>query len=163
MELVCGHASGTGMGIGTMVHVRVDHASLVRGRTEPGEVCEIPGIGPIPVATARALADDAILKVLVTDGVDVLAVAHGGRTIPARLRSALEERDPVCCVPGCGIRRGLEVDHRIPWAEGGPTTMANLARLCAWHHYLKTHCGYRLAGRPGAWSWLPPEPARPPP
>jgi uncharacterized protein DUF222 len=44
-----------------LVHVRVDHAALVRGRTERGETCEIPGVGPIPVATARALSSDAIL------------------------------------------------------------------------------------------------------
>ena len=43
-----------------------------------GEVCDIPGIGPIPVATARALADDGVLKVVVTKGVDVVAVAHAG-------------------------------------------------------------------------------------
>ena len=36
-----------------MVHVRVDHAALVRGHLESGEICEIPGIGPIPVEVAR--------------------------------------------------------------------------------------------------------------
>ncbi len=46
--------------------------------------------GPIPLTLARQLSEDAILKVLVTDGVDVKAVAHAGRTIPAHLRSALE-------------------------------------------------------------------------
>jgi len=154
VELICGRTDlAMSRGVGTTVHVRVDHAALVRGRLEGGEVCEIPGIAPIPVATARRLADDAVLKVLVTNGVDVMAVAHGGRTIPAHLRTALEERDPKCCVPICEIRRGLEIDHRIPWAEGGPTSLENLARLCSWHHYLKTHCGFRLEGRPGAWSW----------
>lgn len=105
-------------GPAAMVHVRVDHTALVRGFTEEGEVCEVPGIGPIPVAAARRLADDAILKVLLTDGADIAAVAHLGRTIPARLRTALEARDPVCVVPGCDVRRGLEIDHLVPRAEG---------------------------------------------
>ena len=35
---------------GSEVVVRIDHAALLRGRTEPGEVCEIVGSGPIPVA-----------------------------------------------------------------------------------------------------------------
>ena len=126
------------------VHVRVDHAALVRGHVEGGELCEINGVGPVPVEVARRLAVDSVLHVLVTDGVDVTTVAHSGRTIPVALRRALSERDPVCVVPGCDTRDGLEIDHVRPFAEGGPASMANLARLCHWHHYLKTHHGHRL-------------------
>jgi len=140
----------------TMVHVRVDHAALVRGHTKPGEVCEIPGIGPIPVEVARDLAGDSILTVLLTDGVDVTAVAHAGRTIPASVRRALIERDPVCVVPGCEVRDGLEIDHVVPFGEGGGTTLANLVRLCHWHHYLKTHQRHRLERRGRQWAWIPP-------
>ena len=151
-------ASGSGGKAGpqAMVHVRVDHSAFVRGHTADGETCEIPGVGPIPVATARAMATDCVLKVLVTKGVDVVAVAHGGRTIPARLRTALEARDQICVIPGCDVRRGLEIDHMVPYAEGGPTVLENLARACHFHHYLKTHHGWVLAGRPGAWTWDPP-------
>ena len=35
--------------------VRVDHEALVRGSVEGDEVCEISGLGPIPVGVARAL------------------------------------------------------------------------------------------------------------
>ena len=144
-----------------VVQVRVDHAALIRGHTVDGEVCEVPGIGPIPVATARALADDGVLKVVVTKGVDVVAVAHAGRTIPAHVRTALETRDPKCVVPGCDVADRLEIDHLVAFAEGGPTTLDNLARLCHRHHYLKTHQGWVLAGRPGAWTWNPPGEAPP--
>jgi hypothetical protein len=147
-----------GRGADVMVHVRVDHAALVRGHAEPGELCEIPGVGPIPVDVARRLAADAVLSVLVTDGVDVTAVAHRGRTIPAAVRRALVERDPTCVVPGCEVTEHLEVDHLLPFAEGGPTELANLARLCHWHHYLKTHQGYRLERDDGRWRWLSPSP-----
>jgi hypothetical protein len=58
-----------------MVHVRVDHAALVRGQRNGDEVCEIDGIGPIPVAVARALSSDAILSAVLTEGADVKAVA----------------------------------------------------------------------------------------
>ncbi len=154
VALACG--GGGGRGPVPVVHVRVDHAALVRGHVEEGEVCDIPGLGPIPVATARALATDGVLKVLVTRGVDVVAVAHGGRTVPAHVRSALETRDPKCVVPGCDVRQRLEIDHLVSFAEGGPTTLENLARLCHRHHALKTHQGWVLAGRPGAWTWDPP-------
>jgi hypothetical protein len=139
-----------------VVHVRVDHAALVRGHVEDGETCDIPGVGPIPVASARRLADDGVLKLLVTKGVDVVAVVHGGRTIPAHVRAALETRDAKCVVAGCDVRERLEIDHVRPFAEGGPTRLDNLARLCHFHHYLKTHQGWTLAGRPGAWTWDPP-------
>lgn len=136
-----------------MVQVRVDASALARGQTEAGETCEVDGVGPVPVATARALMSDAFLTAVVSDGVDVTSVAHLGRTIPAHVRSALLARDPSCVVPGCGVRQHLEIDHVVPFAEGGPTALANLARLCHWHHHLKTYRGYRLGGGPGQWCW----------
>jgi plasmid stabilization system protein ParE len=158
--------SGTGDGPGgpgAMVHLHVDHSALLRGLVVDGERCEIPGVGPVPVAVVRRLLGDCVLKVIVTDGVDVTAVAHAGRTIPAHLRTALEARDPTCIVPGCDGRRDLQIDHRVPWIEGGPTSLDNLARLCRWHHYQKSHFGYRYRGGPGTWEWIPPERPTDPP
>jgi hypothetical protein len=144
-------------GARAMVHVRVDHAALVRGHRNGDEVCEIDGIGPIPVATARALSSDAILSAVLTKGADVKAVAHFGRTIPARLRTALQARDTECAVPGCHNRHRLEIDHIEPFAEGGPTSLDNLVRLCRPHHHMKTNLGFRLVGRPGKWKWVGPD------
>lgn len=145
-----------------VVHVEIDHSALARGHALPGETCRIPGVGPVPVTTAKRLASDAIVKVIETDGVDVRRVAHLGRTIPAHVRTALEARDPTCVVPGCDARRGLEIDHLVPFADGGPTRLDNLARLCRYHHAQKTHHGRRLGGKPGAWTWTrgPRPPAR---
>jgi hypothetical protein len=145
------------------VHVFVDYPALLRGITIEGEVCEIPGIGPVPVEVVQRLLNDAVLKVIVTDGVDITAVAHGGRTIPAHLRTVLEARDPTCIVPGCVGWRDLQIDHRVPWIEGGPASLENLARLCRWHHYQKSHLGYRYRGGPGTWEWIPPEVPTDPP
>ena len=141
----------------TIVHVVVDYDAMMRGHTVTGEKCEIPGIGPIPVTLARQMADDAILKVLLTKGVDVMAVAHGGYTPPAHLRSALEVRDPQCIVPGCNRRRGLQIDHRNTFSRTRVTKLEDLARICRFHHYLKTFLGYTYRGGPGAWEWVPPE------
>jgi uncharacterized protein DUF222 len=170
-ELARSSGSDRSAGPRAMVHVLVDHAALRKGRASSGQRCEIPGVGRIPAATARALAGDAIIKAILTKGSDVQKVVHLGRTIPVRLRTALEVRDPVCVVPACDVRNNLEIDHyRIPWVDGGKTEMKNLARLCHWHHHLKTHCGYRLDGGPGGWIWQTPDDregsnggARPPP
>ena len=144
------------------VCVRVDHEAFVRGSTQDGETCEIDGVGPIPVSVARRLANDAFVKVLSTNGTDIHTVSHMGRSISARLRTAIEQRDPTCSVPGCTVRSRLEIDHVIPFAEGGPTELANLARLCAVHHHLKTNDGWVLAGPPGNRTWEPPPGGEPP-
>jgi 5-methylcytosine-specific restriction endonuclease McrA len=68
----------------------------------------------------------------------------------------LEQMYPTCAV--CDERHGLEIDHIIPVAEGGPTTKDNLTRLCRWHHMLKTIHGYRLVGGLGNWSLIGPDP-----
>ena len=127
-----------------VINIRVDIDALKRGHTEHGEICEIAGVGPIPVATATEYLGEAFLKLLVIDGTDVRTIAHMGRAIPAKARTALEERDRVCQVPKCDMAIGLEIDHIVPFAEGGAASLENLVRLCKRHHLQKTHDGYRL-------------------
>ncbi|MGH9000232.1 MAG: DUF222 domain-containing protein [Acidimicrobiia bacterium] len=138
------------------VVVHVAYEALVRGAAGDGEVCEVSGVGPVPVEVARRLAEDSILRVLVTKGGVPFAVTDGQRTIPPAPRTLLEARDRECVVPGCDVTRGLQIDHRQPFAAGGPTSPENCSRLCARHHDMKTYQGWRLGGRPGAWTWTPP-------
>ena len=127
-----------------VINIRIDIDALKRGHTEHGEICEIAGVGPIPVATATEYLGEAFLKLLILDGTDIKTIAHMGRAIPAKLRTGIEERDRVCQGPTCDVTLGLEIDHIKPFAEGGPTTFENLVRLCKRHHLQKTHDGYRL-------------------
>ncbi|HWF23699.1 MAG TPA: hypothetical protein VG226_16210, partial [Acidimicrobiales bacterium] len=109
------------------VHLRVDLAALRRGQLEGGECCEIPGVGPVPIETARSVLGDAVLRLVITNGSDIATVSNLGRTIRAPLRTALIERDQTCVVPGCNVREGLEIDHRIiPVVEDGETALWNL-------------------------------------
>jgi hypothetical protein len=137
--------------------VRIDHSALVRGWTEPGEVCEIVGHGPIPVAVASRLLDDCFLKAVVVDSTDVLAVSHLGRTIPARLRTAVEEMHRECDIEGCHVTTGLQIDHNQPVEEFGKTELCNLGRLCLHHHHHKHRHRLRLEGPPGR-KWFVPSP-----
>jgi hypothetical protein len=59
-----------------MALVRIDHAALVRGTVEGDEICEIAGLGPIPATTARELLGDAVVKLVITKGVDVANVSR---------------------------------------------------------------------------------------
>jgi hypothetical protein len=140
-----------------MIHFRVDYGAYLRGYTEPGEVCEIPGVGPVSVDTVRAYSHDAVLKALLVDGVHVRSVVHLSHTVTAHQRTALEERDPECVIDGCHTREHLEIDHVDDWAVTHITTLDRLARLCGWHHSLKSYCGYKLKGLPGHWYLEPPD------
>jgi hypothetical protein len=64
------------------VRVTVGGAALARGHTKSGERCEITGVGPVPVTTARSLLDDASVALMTRDGDDITAVLSPKRTIP---------------------------------------------------------------------------------
>jgi 5-methylcytosine-specific restriction endonuclease McrA len=57
---------------------------------------------------------------------------------PARRARLLEKHGHVCAFRGCGVTSGLELDHIIPLALGGPDDDANLRPFCSEHHKAKT-------------------------
>lgn len=150
--------NGGGGGTRTEVHVLVDHRAILRGHTEVGEICEVDGIGPVPVSVAEQLTDDAFISVLLTDGVDVQRVSRPDRHVQVQLRDAIRLRDRTCAVPGCDLDRGLEFDHcEEDFADDGPTAYWNLDRVCKGHHDKKTYEGFRLEGTAGDRDWIDPD------
>ncbi len=136
--------------------LRVDLPALLRGWATGDEIVEIPGCGSVPVTTARDLLGEALLTLVVTDGVDIRTVCSAGRHVQAAVDLALRWRDPTCVVPDCDRVRGLERDHwRVDHAAGGPTSLDNLALLCRFHHSQKTQGNWNLSGGPGRWAWTP--------
>jgi len=63
--------------------------------------------------------------------------------VPRETRRRLVERDGRCCAfvgddgARCTARAFLEIDHRQPWARGGPDTLENLRWLCRAHNQLQ--------------------------
>jgi hypothetical protein len=130
---------------------------LRRGTTEGDEICEIEGIGPVSVEAATELLSEASVRYVIREGFDIKTVTKLSRDVAAAVEAALIVRDRTCAVPGCGKRIGLERDHRgVDFGDDGPTELDNLVRLCPEHHHLKTHGGWRLEGKPGAWKWVAP-------
>jgi hypothetical protein len=153
---ICGSKGARSTTAGTML-IRADLNALRRGSVGQGERCEIPGVGPIPVSSAREVLGDDLLYLVLTDGVDVTTICRLGRHVPESLRIAILERDQCCVVPGCGLRQGLEIDHwQVEYAKGGTISLDNLCRLCSFHHQLKTSKGWRLLGGPGRWRFVAP-------
>ena len=79
----------TTQGVKYTVHILIDHAALVRGFLMDGEVCEIPGVGPVNVNWVRGLLGDAFLTAVVKKGKDIRTVAHLGRHVRAEVQTAL--------------------------------------------------------------------------
>ena len=132
-------------------------AALMRGHPIEGEVCEVTGVGPVPVpAVRRWIADDAFVAAILTKGVDVRSVVHLGRQATALQRTALEWLAPECCVRGCPNQARLEIDHERDWARTHHTTLDELDHLCAHHHRMKTRHGHRLEPGTGKRRMLPP-------
>jgi hypothetical protein len=88
--------------------LRVDREALRRGDVRDDELCEITGLGPIPLRTARELLGEAVLKLVITKGTDVLHVTHLGRGPSAAQRVALLWSSPGCTVEGCPRTRGRD-------------------------------------------------------
>ncbi|WP_108666809.1 HNH endonuclease signature motif containing protein [Euzebya rosea] len=136
----------------TKVIIRVDGSALVRGELVDGEVCEIAGIGPVALSAVREQMLDAHIAYVITNATDV-TVAHLGRQVTARQRTALEARGYRCEVPGCTADHLLEIDHVTGWAITRTTELSDLAWLCAAHHRDKTRRNHQLHGPPGQRIW----------
>jgi hypothetical protein len=116
------------------VHVVIDHGALMRGGPVEGEVCEIPGVGPVDVSWVKELMGSAFLSAVIKKGKDITTVAHLGRHVPAEVMTALIVNGRECCIEGCYNRGYLERDHRWDYAKGGPTAFWNLGYFCSGDH-----------------------------
>jgi hypothetical protein len=118
------------------VHILIDVDVLRRGSCEPGETCEIPGVGPVSAAWVQGLLGEAFVTSIITRGKDVHTVTHHGRYIRAELRTAMLAVGLTCIC--CGTRHGLETDHLEQFATGGPTEWRNLRPMCTADHDRKS-------------------------
>ena len=143
----------------TLVHVPFE--ALVRGAIEGEETCEIVGVGPVPIRTARELLGESILKLVITKGVDVANVVHLGRGPTAAQRIALLWTSPKCSNIECSRMR-VEIDHNNPWADKQETVLGNLDPFCGHDHDLKTNHGWSLVEGTGRRAFVPPDDPRHP-
>jgi 5-methylcytosine-specific restriction endonuclease McrA len=128
------------------VVVHVD-AAVLADPAQPGESALEDGVG-VSAETSKRLTCDASRTVMRHDkSGHVVEIGARTRTIPPALRRALHHRDRGCRFPGCGVRIA-EGHHLHHWAQGGPTTLSNLALLCRRHHRAVHEEGYQAARGP---------------
>jgi hypothetical protein len=121
---------------------------------------------------SRGSASDDLASWLRDASHEVLHVGRAHRTVPPRLRRALEVRDRHCAFPGCRVDVSRTHAHHVDewWRDDGPTDVDNLTLLCARHHHYVHEGGWRIVPTAGAspraggcWTFLSPSerPARP--
>jgi hypothetical protein len=74
------------------------------------------------------------------------------------LAHLIKIRNPTCTAPGCRRpAQACDIDHVIPYAQGGRTCECNCGPLCRFHHQCKQAEGWRLRQpTPGVFSWTMP-------
>ena len=139
--------------------VRADASAIARGHTVAGEICEIPGIGPIDVEKAIELLGSATVRILIKQGRDVRTVATTTRYIPPELSFAIAEKANFECTNrACSHSLFIDYDHDELFSVGRDTSYCNLDGLCSQCHGLKTHHGYTIHHHDdGTTSLIPPE------
>lgn len=101
-----------------------------------GGVSWLPGAGFLSQEESALLGDMATRTI---DMDDVATRVEKGYTPSPLLKLYVMARDGTCRHPGCTVlAQNCQIDHVVPFGEGGLTVMWNLQCLCAHHHNMKT-------------------------
>jgi hypothetical protein len=121
-----------------VIHVVADQSAVAGSGTTPGILPGVEGLIP-----AELIAELARSARLVPVGVPSRVPEPHYRP-SAKLAEFVRCRDLTCRAPGCDRPAvQCDIDHTIPYAEGGATHPSNLKCLCRLHHLLKTFWGWR--------------------
>ena len=120
-----------------VIHVIAEQATVQGTGTKPGVM---PGAeGLIPAELVAELAASARLVPMAAS-----TAAEPRYTPSAKLAEFVRCRDLTCRAPGCDQpATRCDVDHTIPYGDGGGTHTSNLKSLCRLHHLMKTFWGWR--------------------
>ncbi|GAA4701879.1 hypothetical protein GCM10023198_23860 [Promicromonospora umidemergens] len=152
IERVTGREPGKADDVPVTINLLVSDQTLLAGGDEPAVVPEgMPaGAGTVPAPVARNLAahgidaDVAWLRAIYVDPRGrLLATTSASRFHPQSLATLLRAREQgICGTPWCDapVRH---IDHVLPHAEGGETSLANGQGLCARCNHAKQAPGWR--------------------
>jgi hypothetical protein len=130
------------------IGVTIDSATLMRLADNPAH---LEGYGAIPPAMARRIAAGGDWHRLVTDPVSgaLLDYGRGFYRPTAELAEFVVTRDRTCRFPTCSRPARLcDIDHAVPWGDGGTTSAHGCGALCRRNHRQKTRGGWQLHSHP---------------
>ena len=94
------------------------------------------GALPLDDAAAQAWCERASIS---RDLGEIAESSTAAYEIPETYKAFVKGRDGGCRFPGCGAApERCDIDHVVPFGDGGPTTPENLQCLCRRCHNLKT-------------------------
>lgn len=129
-----------------VVHVIAEQASLDGTADTPGSM-----IGADALIPAELLAELAASAKLVPLIHPVDAAPEPGYVPSKALADFVRCRDLTCRFPGCDRPAvACDIDHTIPFGEGGRTHASNLKCLSRLHHLIKTFWGWHDQQLPDA-------------
>ena len=110
----------------------------------------LPGTGPPGILSAPLTP--------ITRGSCDHAHAETGYRPSRTLQHLVRARSARCTAPGCGRPAArCDLDHTLPWDQGGITCECDLAPLCRHHHKCKQAQGWHLEQpEPGVLRWQTP-------
>jgi hypothetical protein len=111
---------------------------LVDYETICGRTCELAQGAVVTPGSLLPWMDRAYLERAVFGPQGRVEVGTTARLFTGATRRAIELRDRGCTHPYCQDPVGAcEVDHILPYAQGGPTTQENGRLLCGFHNRLR--------------------------
>ena len=124
---------------------RIEIVEITDQRGE--HACEVEGI-PVAGETVAAVRPNAKVREAVRDGAGTRTTRRPRTDLPADVERHVHRRDPHCRIPGCEVRRGLQIHHCRPVCDHGDSHNPHeLAAVCPPHHrILEPHGPYRLVG-----------------
>ncbi len=123
----------------------------------PGPLVHIVRQARRAAARAAARARAAAAADAAAGGCAHTLASPGYRPSP-RLRDHITARDLTCRHPRCRQPAWrADLDHTIPFDDGGLTCSCNLGAFCRTHHLLKHHPGWKVRQTaPGTFTWTTP-------
>ena len=139
---------------GVVIHVVAEQATLDGTSQRPAYLIGADSL--ISAEDLRELAETATVRPLTHPAE---APAEPGYRPSRALADFVRARDLTCRAPGCDRpATDCDLDHTVPWAEGGATHRSNIKCLCRFHHLLKTFWGWKDQQLPdGTVVWTLPE------
>jgi len=127
--------------------------------TPDSSIARMEGHGPVTIAYVRHLVEHIACRVTVQPVIDLnQGAAVDAYEIPNRLRETVHLIHPGDVFPfAANLSRKVDIDHQVPFGEGGPTSTDNLGPLTRTHHRIKTHGGWQVRQPfPGIVIWRDP-------
>lgn len=141
LSCLCGRAecpAGGRAASAVVIHVVAEAATVAGIGTAPGAMLGYEGLVTPELIAELKMA--ARLRPLVHPRD---APPEAGYVPSQSLADFVRCRDMTCRFPGCSVPASkCDVDHVVPYAEGGPTHASNLSCKCRTHHLIKTFWGW---------------------